>query len=114
WTSVPRPPHQLLEQTVQRGLRVLGHARVHLGGLDDRAARRDQPVKPRALRQRADGAGLAAAFADLRDGLQVALDHGQIDSRREELQALAIELDARAEEAARRAEEDHAGVEELA
>src|SRR5207244_10640470 len=102
------------EQVVERRLRILVHAGVDVGRLDDGAARRDQPVEARALRESADGAPLAAPLADFRDGVEVALDHREIDGRRESLEPLAIELDAAAEKPAGWAEDDHAGVEELA
>jgi len=59
------------------------HARVHGRGLDDRAARRDEPVEALALRELADRPGLGAPFTDFRDDREVPFDEGQVNVRRE-------------------------------
>src|SRR6266540_5725536 len=71
---------ELVHQRFERSGEIVMHARVHRGGLDDRAPRRDEPVEARALREGADRAGIGAAGADLRDHLEVAFDQGEVDA----------------------------------
>src|SRR5690242_5748810 len=92
-----RRPHQLLEQRIERSPRILMHAGVHLGCLDDRAARRDEPMEALALRERCDRARLSTSRADLRNDLQVAVDDREVDRGIERAEALGVELDARVE-----------------
>src|SRR4051812_26922081 len=83
-------------------------------GLDDRAARGDEPVEAGALRERADVAGVGTAGADFRDGREIGFDDVDVDGWCEHVQSRAIERDAAIEIAAGRAEDDHAGIEKLA
>src|SRR5437773_2531231 len=103
-------PHQLLEQQRQRRAGITMDARVHGRHLDDRAARRDEPVEARALGKLADRARFRAAAADAGNGVEVTLHQLQIEGRLEGQETLAMQLDARVEECGGRAEEDHASV----
>jgi hypothetical protein len=71
-------------------------------------------MKPRPLRQLADGARFGAAAADGGDDGQVAFHERDVDRGREREEAFAIELDAGVEERFGGAEEDDAGVDEFA
>src|SRR5947209_16578979 len=90
------------------------HAGMDWRGLDDRAARGDQPVEAGALREGADRAGVRGAGADFRDRVEIAVDHRHVDARRERFEALVVAADARGQERRRGGEENDAGVEELA
>src|SRR3954453_23033928 len=108
-----RWPHELLEQALQRRVQIVVNAGMYWRRLDDRAARRDEPVEAGSLRESADRARVGRAGADFRDGVEIAVDHRRVDAWSERAQALVIAADAGVEEGGSGGEEDHARVEEL-
>ena len=65
--GLTRRQHQPLEQLIERRARLVTEPGVDRRGLDDRAARRDQPVKPLAAGQRRDRPAARIAGRDQRD-----------------------------------------------
>ena len=82
-------PHHRLEQPLERGGRIGGPAGMHRRHLDDRAARRHQPVEAAALRQLADRPGLGAAAAHARNRREVGAHRLEIE-RRDPARAAAL------------------------
>src|SRR5690606_31487117 len=104
-----RADHRI-EQALDRGGRVGAAARVDRRGLDDRAARRHEPMETLSLGEPADRAGSLAPAADHGDRLEVASYEVEVDVGREGGDPARIELDACIEEVEARAGQDHAGV----
>ena len=111
-----RRPHHARDQMLQRARRIVAPAGVHRRGLDDRAARRDQPVEALARASRRPiGAGRRAAGADRAGSprapraIDVRSSAGSSASRRASSSSMRASRNAR-----RVARDDHAGVDELA
>src|SRR4051812_38291305 len=66
--------HHRAEEVFEHAVAVFAEARVDGRGLDDCAARGDEPVEARALWEQSDGASQLAALADAEDGREVTLD----------------------------------------
>src|SRR5215207_2515485 len=90
-----RRAHHRLQQVFEQLFAVAAEARVDGRGLDDRAARGDQPVEAGARREPPDGAGPVAALADRGDGVEVALNGRRVQPRVERGEPRAIQLAAR-------------------
>src|SRR5262245_18064610 len=114
--SVRRPgwADHAVHHVLERRGRVERESGVDRRRLDDRRARRDQPVEALVQRKAADRAGVRAAGADARCRLDVRPYLLQVVGRPERSHARLVELDPGAEEATRTAEEDRADVQELA
>src|SRR5436853_6635208 len=81
--------------------------------LDDRAARRDEPVEALALGQLAERSGSLTSRADLRNAREMPMHGGDVDRRVERPQTRLVELDARFERVLLAAPDDDTGVHEL-
>src|SRR5690606_41230301 len=88
-------------------------ARMHGRSLNDRAARRDEPVKALAPREPSDRSRFVTASADDRDRVELAPDDREIDAGVEREEPGFVELDQRIQIIEARARQDHAGVDEL-
>src|SRR4051812_36569521 len=98
---------------IERRRRILAASGVNRRSLDDRAARRDQPVKALAWRQLADRSRRGAPRTHQRDTCEIRPHRFEIDARIERQQSALVELDARAEEVLCGARYDHTRIDEL-
>src|SRR6185503_14010555 len=81
--------------------------------LDDRAARRHQPIEALALRQLPDRPRVLAAGADGRNRREMRAHRLEVDGGIERDEPLLVELDLRDQQIELRARDDHARVHEL-
>src|ERR1019366_9788687 len=71
WSRQDQPP----EDFIQRGLRRFAHSAMDGRHLNDRAARRHQPLEALSARQPGDGSRARIAGADLGEGFQILPDY---------------------------------------
>jgi hypothetical protein len=106
--------HHRLHQMLKGGIGIPTEAAVHRGELDDGATRGDQPVKAFRQREMLKLAGCGATGSDDGETGQVAFDVGRIRFGRKGRQSTAVERYAGLEKLQGTAEQDDAGIDELA
>src|SRR6478736_8831602 len=94
--------------------RVVAQPGMDLGGLDDRARWRHQPVEALRLLEASDRSGVRIAGGDAFDGVEVRPDGRRIEVRGERGKPPFVERDPRAEVASWPAQQDDPDVQALA
>src|SRR5579883_1010871 len=92
---------------------IIAEAAVNGRGLDNGAARRDQPVKALGKRHAANIARFGTALAGQLDHLKLFAHHIQVEFRGQRQQALLVQMDERAQEAPGATEENYANIDTL-
>ena len=98
---------------VERRVRVIAHARMQRAGLNERAARRREPMEALRLAHRGERRDLEGPGGDGLEEAELLADRRDVALRADDAQRLAVDGGPGAEVLARAAEEDQPGIEEL-